>query len=229
MGVESEQREVRRFGPDYVEELDGPDGIRLRLRLLRPEDRDRLHEGFLRLSPESRYRRFFTAKDELSDAELRYLTEIDGEDHFCLVLGEIDQDGQEVAGVGIARFVRITAEPEVAEPALAVLDAMQGHGLGRLLMLRLIAAATERGVRQFRSEFLATNSAVRKLFSTVSDAVSFSSDGALATAYMQLPQVGPDHPADEPAPQSATTRWLALAAASLVQLRHELRARLGTE
>ncbi len=219
----------RCFGPDYVEELDGPGGTRLRLRLLRPDDRQQLADGFARLSPESRYRRFFTAKDKLTDAELRYLTEVDGDNHFALALGEIDQDGREGDGVGIARFVRLPGEPEVAEPALAVADAMQGHGLGRLLMLRLIAAATERGIRCFRSEFLSTNTAVRNLLSDVSDEVSFSTDGSVATANMQLPHVEPDHPRDEPAPKSTATEWLALAAARLVQLRHELQARLGTD
>ncbi|MEM6995884.1 MAG: GNAT family N-acetyltransferase [Myxococcota bacterium] len=213
----------RRFGPDYAEDFEA-DRTRLRLRPVRPEDAALLREGFARLSPESRYRRFFTAKNELTDAELRYLTDVDGEDHFALALGTLDEAGNVVEGVGIGRFIRLRDEPDVAEPALAVVDSMQGHGLGRLLMLRLIAAATERGIRRFRCDFLADNAAVRKLFEEVVDDVAFSSDGSVATATMELPHVEPDHPAAEPSPKSAVARWLGLAAARLVQLRHELQA-----
>lgn len=222
-----EQGHKDRFGPQYCEEFDAPDGTRMRLRRIRPDDKAQLVSGFSDLSPESRYRRFFTAKETLSEAELRYLTEVDGYDHFALALGEIDGDGQEIGGVGIGRFVRLADEPEVAEPALAVIDARHGQGLGRRLMLRLVAAATQRGIRAFRAEFLADNAAIRDLLTDVVDEVEFSADGAVVTATMHLPNFDADHPADEPAPTSSVARWLKMAAARVVQLRHKAEQRWG--
>jgi GNAT superfamily N-acetyltransferase len=219
-----------RFGPDYlehIEHVDGPQRTHMVLRLIRPTDVDRLREGFARLSPDSRYRRFFAARSRLTDAELRYLTEVDGIDHFALALGLLDENGEEGDGVGIARFVRLADDPTIAEPALAVVDAMQGRGLGRLLLLRLIAAASERGITKFRSEFLATNTTIRELVEDVADEVEFSGNGSVVTATMVLPHVAPDHPNGEPGPDSSAAQWLGLAAARAVQLRHRLKTGPG--
>ena len=41
--------------------------------------------GFERLSPESRYRRFLAPMPELSEAAVRYLTEIDHHDHEAMI------------------------------------------------------------------------------------------------------------------------------------------------
>ncbi len=40
------------------------------MRPVRPDDKGAIAAGFERLSPESRYRRFFTAMNRLSDADL---------------------------------------------------------------------------------------------------------------------------------------------------------------
>ena len=75
---------VMHFDADYCEHARLRDGREVVLRLIRPDDKELLRRGFLAMSPESRYRRFFTIKHELSDDELRYLTEIDGVRHFAL-------------------------------------------------------------------------------------------------------------------------------------------------
>ena len=78
------------------------DGTRIEIRPIRPEDRDDLAAGMRRLSPDSRYRRFLCATDELSEAELDYLTVVDHKDHEALVALEL-KTGE---GLGVARFVR---------------------------------------------------------------------------------------------------------------------------
>jgi GNAT superfamily N-acetyltransferase len=106
-----------------------------------------------RLSPESRYRRFFTPTDSLSDAELRYLTEVDHRDHEALVA--LDPDSGH--GIGVARFVRTEDEPETAEIAVAVADSWQGRGVGGTLLRRLTDRARDEGIRRFRAEILTEN------------------------------------------------------------------------
>src|SRR5262245_28912252 len=60
------------------------DGTATHLRLLRPDDRDRLLEGFANLAEESRYRRFFTPMPELPESVLRRLLEVDGWNHLAI-------------------------------------------------------------------------------------------------------------------------------------------------
>jgi len=145
----------RRFDESYLETVVLNDGSEVVLRLLRPDDKDRLAAGFARLSSESRYQRFFTGKERLTETELRYLTDVDGDRHFAICA--IAPDGE---GAGVARFIRMPKEPEVAEFAITVVDEMQRRGLGRILTDRLLAAASERGVKLLRAEVLADNRAM---------------------------------------------------------------------
>jgi len=138
------------------------------------------------MSPESRYLRFFTDKPRLSKGELAYLTELDHDTHLAIGACELDDEGSEGEGLGVARFIRFPEDPRLAEPAIAVIDRVQGQGLGGLLMSRLTDAARERGVQAFRSEFLAWNDGARELFKSMSDVVSFSADGTVAVAEYPL-------------------------------------------
>ena len=74
------------------------DGRPVLVRAIRPEDKAMLREGFRRLSPQSVYLRFFQAKKELSEAELRYLTEVDFQSHVALLV-ILDEEGPEL-GIG---------------------------------------------------------------------------------------------------------------------------------
>jgi ribosomal protein S18 acetylase RimI-like enzyme len=155
---------VRYFTPEYVEHATLRDGTPILVRLLRPEDKHLLREGFEKLSPESRYARFFSPKDTLTDDELRYLCDIDQENHVAI--GAQTEAGPPV-GLGIARFIRLADTPEVAEAAIAVADEAQGRGLGRLLFLRLCAAAHERGITKFRCEVLGSNAGMQHLLEAI--------------------------------------------------------------
>ena len=148
------------------------DGTEVRLRHVRPDDKELLRRGFAETSPESRYSRFFTAKLSLSERELRYLTEVDGVDHVALGAAEVDEDGTE-RGLGVARFVRDREDPTVAEPAVAVIDRAQGKGLGTLLLRRLTEEAAERGIERFHCEVLAANVASQHMLRDIFEDVTF--------------------------------------------------------
>jgi hypothetical protein len=66
----------------------------------RPADKELLRTGFERLSGQSRYARFFTPRTALSDDELRYLTEVDQEDHVAIGAAS-ERDGEQ-SGLGVA-------------------------------------------------------------------------------------------------------------------------------
>jgi GNAT superfamily N-acetyltransferase len=122
------------------------DGTPVVLRPLGPEDRQRLVEGFDHLSEASRYLRFIGAVTHLTEAQLDYLTGVDGVNHVAW--GALD--GEEAEGLGVGRFVRLPGTPDVAEFSLTVVDAAQGHGLGKLLLAVLYVVAPPRGVRVLR-------------------------------------------------------------------------------
>jgi GNAT superfamily N-acetyltransferase len=152
-----------RYGPSFSESRTLPDGTTVTLRGIRPSDKDEIHRQFRRLSPDSRYRRFFAGIADLSEEMLRHLTEVDGENHFAMIALVESLDLKTEDGVGVARFVRLLEDPEVAEAAVTVVDDMQKRGLGRILLEALAEAAKERRIKSFRGEILASNIPMRHI------------------------------------------------------------------
>ena len=148
------------------------DGTPVRLRPIAPKDRERLVEGWKHLSSKSRYLRFMRPKGELSDGDLTYLTQIDYSDHFAWAAETLDT--ADTPGVGIARYIRVADEPEVAEAALAVVDELQRRGLGRLLLEALAQSARANGISRFRAYVAGSNTQVLDALSAIgADRVGF--------------------------------------------------------
>jgi GNAT superfamily N-acetyltransferase len=147
-----------------------------------------LRTGFEQLSSESRYARFFTPKTSLTDDELRYLTDIDHEDHVAIAAAS-ECDGRQT-GLGVARFIRFTDRPDAAEAALVVADDAQRKGLGRLLMLRLIAAARERGIKRFRFEVLSSNPGMATLIAEIAPERTVETAAGEMSIEIALPELG---------------------------------------
>jgi hypothetical protein len=100
------------------------DGSQVVIRPVGRADAPLLADGFARLSPESRRMRFLRRKDELTPAEVRYFTDVDHHDHEAL--GALDRAGGR--GVGVARYVRDTGDPQSAEIAVTVVDDCRAAG-----------------------------------------------------------------------------------------------------
>lgn len=196
----------RRFHRDYREEVTLKDGSSAVFRLVRPADKAALLEGLKRMSPESRYLRFFSARDSLSASELSYLTEVDQEHHFALAVGV---EGDSPVGYGVGRFVRDRDDPTRAEVAVAVVDDAQGKGLGRMLFERLVVAARERGVTEFHLEILAENDAMLGLLRSLFPEVVTRPDSDVVEVSCPLP--APRAPTDG-RPDGPFYRVMALAA-----------------
>jgi GNAT superfamily N-acetyltransferase len=206
----------RHFTLDYVERAVLRNGTAVRLRLLAPEDKALLRAGFEKLSAESRYARFLAPKTTLTDEELRYLTEIDQENHFALgaVREEGDGSGAPV-GLGIARFIRLD-DPTSAEAAIAVADEIQGCGLGRLLFVRLCAAAAERGIERFHCDVLGSNTDMA-LLAKVCPERTVEVEAGVMRIELPLPNVAPREPAEGPPPAGPMYRLFRAAAENAVE------------
>jgi RimJ/RimL family protein N-acetyltransferase len=127
------------------------DGTGVRLREIRADDKALLAAGHARLSERSRLKRFLGPKPKLTASDLRYLTEVDGVNHYAVVAlleGHI---------VGVARWVRLHDDPTTAEAAVVVGDHLQGKGLGKALARNLADAARARGVRRITASILSDN------------------------------------------------------------------------
>ena len=124
------------------------DGTRVLFRPITPDDKKALSEGFMKLSPESRYRRFFRHLDHLSDEQLRYLTEVDYVNHFAWLAFAVDLPG--APGLGVGRWIRIPNDPEVAEAAITVIDEYQHLGVGSRLLHLSARSAVEQGIKAIR-------------------------------------------------------------------------------
>lgn len=175
-------------------ELD--DGTRILFRPIRASDKELLQKGMRHLSPESRYRRFFRHIDHLSEQQLRYLTEVDGRDHVAWVA--ILPDDPDHYGVGVARWIRLPHERDVAEAAVTVIDSFHHRGIGRALLWILAKTAIERGVKAFRAWTLGDNAPMLELLHDLG-AKAGRWDGGVLEMTVPLP-LDPEALADSPAP-----------------------------
>jgi GNAT superfamily N-acetyltransferase len=139
------------------------DGTAVVLREIRPDDKDLLAAGLARLSEQSRLKRFLGSKPKLTASDLRYLTEVDGVNHYAVVAlidGHI---------VGVARWVRLHDDPTSAEAAVVVADHLQGKGLGKALARQLADAARARGVKRITASILSENPPAAALMKVIGD------------------------------------------------------------
>ena len=119
------------------------------VRPLRGGDTEVVQAVFDRLGPRSRLLRFGGAKNVLMPSELAELARVDGNHHVLVAwfAGE---------PVGIARLVR---DGSVADVAFAVVDSLQGNGVGTVLSQRLAGDARAAGIETLRATISAENDA----------------------------------------------------------------------
>jgi GNAT superfamily N-acetyltransferase len=138
------------------------DGDRIRIRAIRPDDRERLLEHFRSLSRVSVYRRFLCVKSRLSEDEVRRLTTLDFDGHVGLVAIAV-LEGRETI-LGVARYVVLEGtSPRRAELAVAVRDDAQERGIGTALLEHLLQIAVAKGVRHFEADILDENEPVLRM------------------------------------------------------------------
>lgn len=83
------------FNANYAEQIVLPSGENIRIRLVRPTDKAKMRRGFAGLSPASRKKRFLAGRGSLSEAELRYLTELDQCFHVAIGAMHLNAVGEE--------------------------------------------------------------------------------------------------------------------------------------
>ncbi|MEO8153663.1 MAG: bifunctional acetate--CoA ligase family protein/GNAT family N-acetyltransferase [Rhizobacter sp.] len=136
-------------------------GCELLLRPIRPED-ETLHREFIEhLAAEDLRLRFFSSRRELPRSELARLVQIDYAREMAFIAIERQADGSERT-VGVVRAVSDPDNVE-AEFAVTVRSELKGHGLGHLLMSKIIAYAGSRGTQCLVGEVLRENQFMQAL------------------------------------------------------------------
>jgi succinyl-CoA synthetase alpha subunit/RimJ/RimL family protein N-acetyltransferase len=133
------------------------DGDTALIRPITPADRDELRAFHERQSPESRYRRYFSAKPTLTDTELDHFTIVDFRDRVALVA---ERRGELIGWASYERW----ANRDDAEAAFHVDDRHQGKGVATLLLEHLASIARTNGIHRFTAEVLADNRAMLSVF-----------------------------------------------------------------
>jgi GNAT superfamily N-acetyltransferase len=149
------------------------------LRELGPGETDVLDAVFAGLSDHSRYLRFHGATPRMTGPVRRKLAAVDGRRH--LAVAAFGPDGEPV---GIARLVSLGLRD--AELAIEVVDAWQGHGIGRRLLTTIAARGREEHYTRLVAEVLTENTGMRVLLASVLPIIAAETDGPVTTLTADL-------------------------------------------
>jgi GNAT superfamily N-acetyltransferase len=131
-----------------------PDGGALTVRPIAATDAPALVALHERLSADTIYRRYFGARPHLSPADVERFTRVVEDWRFALVAVRDPDDL-----MAVARYEGSPGEQR-AEIAVVVDDALQRHGVGRALLLRLVDVASVRGLDALVADVLGANRAM---------------------------------------------------------------------
>ena len=162
-------------------------GTKVCVRCIRPEDKNRVSDVFKKLAPESIFLRFFHKKNALTDADLKWATEVDNENIYALVVTVGKGESETIIGGG--RYVRLdgAAEQGTAEVAFIVDEAFRQQGIAGMLLRHLAGIARAKGVRRFSAEVLPRNRGMLAVFSKSGYTITTRSDGDTVHVTLSLP------------------------------------------
>jgi GNAT superfamily N-acetyltransferase len=147
---------------DYCKDIILRDGTVMKLRSLRPSDREELKALGNRCSPESLRYRFLISIKMLPDEMLNRLLNVDGAQRVALVVVQGDCETKQIVAVG--RYNAIEERPQVAEVAFLVEDAFQKRGIGTLLLDALAEVGRDHGITHFAADVLVDNHTMLNVF-----------------------------------------------------------------
>jgi GNAT superfamily N-acetyltransferase len=168
------------------------DGRRICYRRIRPDDAERLQAFHSRLSRETTRLRFFSPMPRLNNKMASYFVDVDFDQRCALVAHFPGED--EIRGVG--RYERDSKH--AAEVAFVVEDALQGLGIGRMLMKLLAEHARAMGIDRLTAMTLAENLGMLTVFRECGHPTDITFEGETAHVKIDIR----DHEAAKRVPKS---------------------------
>ena len=135
-----------------------PDGTRVLMRPLEPEDAALYPEFVAHVTPEDTRLRFFSAISELSEERIGELTHLDYDTRDGVHRDRRGDRPDARRGAAASR-----RGPPGGEYAVIVRSALKGHGLGWLLMQRMIEYARMIGLKRIHGQVLAENTTMLRM------------------------------------------------------------------
>ena len=135
-----------------------PDGTPVLMRPLRPEDAALYPDFVANLTLEDSRLRFFVAIRELSEERIAQLTQLD----YARAMAFIAIDEATGTMLGVVRL-HLDDDRRGGEYAVIVRSALKGHGLGWLLMQRMIEYARALGLKRVHGQVLAENTTMIRM------------------------------------------------------------------
>lgn len=179
----AENRAPAGYPEELIDSFTSAEGEEVLVRPILPSDAARLQALFLKLSPESIYRRFFTQRRPPTDNEAMALASVDYHHSLALVAVLPDEPDELI---GVARFAPTEDRPEAVEMAIVVADAFHHHGIGRHLFQALATAAQGLGHRWMLAETQSDNSAMIELAERSGYPTEHESEGTLLRLWLAL-------------------------------------------
>ncbi|MBP7453404.1 MAG: bifunctional acetate--CoA ligase family protein/GNAT family N-acetyltransferase [Ottowia sp.] len=151
---------IQPYPAELSETLDWA-GQRITVRPVRPEDEAAHREFVDSLAPDDLRMRYFHSRRQMERGELARLVQIDYTREMAFI-ATAPVPGAAPQTLGVARAV-IDPDRQQAEFGIIVRPDLKGHGLGQLLMERLIAHLRATGTQQLVATVLADNERMRTL------------------------------------------------------------------
>jgi len=151
------------------------------VRCLTPADAHHVTQLLERLSPQSRYQRYFRLVRALAPADVDRFVAI-GPDHVAV--GAFDGG----VLVGSAQYFRAALCPERAEIAVEVADSHHRRRVGARLVRELARVAAGDGITHFTATVLAENRPVLEMMRHSGWDISTTLDGVYADVVVTLPR-----------------------------------------
>ncbi|HEV2094249.1 MAG TPA: bifunctional acetate--CoA ligase family protein/GNAT family N-acetyltransferase [Rubrobacter sp.] len=164
--VDLPQTAIRPYPIQYVSDEETPDGERVRVRPIRPEDEPLMVKFHATLSEQSVYMRYFhmmKLDQRTAHERLTRICFIDYDREMALVAVHTDPETGEPEIMGVARLSRNGAAPAEAEFSVLVSDRFQRRGVGTLLVERLLEVGRDEGLRRITAEILLDNRPMQRI------------------------------------------------------------------
>jgi GNAT superfamily N-acetyltransferase len=140
-------------------------GMKVRIRSIRTDDKQRLAEAFKNLDPESIYKRFFHQKKRLTEEDLKSATELDFENSVALVVTTGEGEQEVIIGAGRYVVLEEAGQSPSAEVAFTVEEDYHRQGIAGILLQHLASIARVKGLSRFVAEVLSENRGMLNVFS----------------------------------------------------------------
>jgi acetyltransferase len=179
---------IRPYPSQYISDWTMPDGTRLILRPIRPEDEPLMIQFHQTLSEESVYFRYFhlmKLSQRIAHQRLTRICFIDYDREIALVVERQHPDSGAAEIIAIARLSKLHGTNE-AEFALLVSDRYQCQGLGTELLKQLLQIGHAEQLAGIKAEILTENAAMQRVCTKLGFQLDPTADPSVLRAEKRL-------------------------------------------